>query len=118
MSSQTRAEAIPADPTRALRAITKSWEAFVGRSNIPGTLPRPVIAQRWERCRELGIDPFMERAPTVLQAEEITAILAREDLGRAGKQVGSSAYTPQPEICERLRTRCGRRPVIDRPIMY
>ena len=87
MSRRPAAQSIPADPTRALRSITRSWEAFVGRSNVPGTLPRPVIAQRWQRCRELGIDPFMERAPTVLQAEEITAILAREDLGRAGKQV-------------------------------
>jgi transcriptional regulator of acetoin/glycerol metabolism len=87
MSSQTRAEAIPADPTRAFRAIARSWEAFVGRGNVPSSVPRPVIAQRWQRSRELGIDPFMERAPTVLMAEEIAAILAREDLGRAGKQV-------------------------------
>ena len=87
MSSQTHAEAIPADPTRAFRVIARSWEAFVGRGNVPSSVPRPVIAQRWQRCRELGIDPFMERAPTVLTAEEIAAILAREDLGRAGQQV-------------------------------
>jgi transcriptional regulator of acetoin/glycerol metabolism len=87
MSRRPATQAIPADPTRAFRSITRSWEAFVGRSNVPGGLPRPVIAQRWERCRELGIDPFLERAPTMLMAEEITAILAREDLGRAGKRV-------------------------------
>src|SRR5262245_13826198 len=87
MSGQTHAQAIPADPTKAFRAIARSCEAFVGRGNVPVGLPRPVIAERWQRSRELGIDPFMERAPTVLMAEEIAAILAREDLGRAGQQV-------------------------------
>lgn len=46
-----------------------------------------MIAQRWRNCRDIGIDPLMERAPTVLGPEEIQAILAREDLGRAGRPV-------------------------------
>jgi sigma-54 dependent transcriptional regulator, acetoin dehydrogenase operon transcriptional activator AcoR len=78
---------IPADPSRAYKQIAKSWEAFVGSRKLTGAVPRPVIARSWERSRELGIDPFLERAPTALSAEEIEAILAREDLGRAGRGV-------------------------------
>jgi sigma-54 dependent transcriptional regulator, acetoin dehydrogenase operon transcriptional activator AcoR len=86
-SRNERAEPVPVDPTRAFRKIAKTWEAFVGTNGLTGTLPRPVIAQRWQHCRELGIDPFLQRAPTVLMPEEVDAILAREDLGRAGRQV-------------------------------
>jgi transcriptional regulator of acetoin/glycerol metabolism len=78
---------IPAHPARAFREIARSWEAFVGSSALAGPVPRPVIAQSWQRSRDLGIDPFIERAPTALTPEEIEAILAREDLGRAGRQV-------------------------------
>jgi sigma-54 dependent transcriptional regulator, acetoin dehydrogenase operon transcriptional activator AcoR len=78
---------IPADPSRAYKQIARSWEAFVGSRKLSGALPRPVIAQSWERSRELGIDPFLERAPTALSSEEIEAILALEDLGRAGRGV-------------------------------
>ena len=79
--------AIPPDPPNALKEIGRAWEGFVASGEFVGTLPRPVIAQSWQRCRELGIDPFMDRAPTAISPEEIEAILRREDLGRAGKQV-------------------------------
>jgi transcriptional regulator of acetoin/glycerol metabolism len=78
---------IPARPARAFREIARSWEAFVGSSALTGSVPRPVIARSWQRSRDLGIDPFIERAPTVLTPEEFEAILAREDLGRAGRRV-------------------------------
>lgn len=79
--------AIPPDPSKALKEIARAWEVFVASGEFIGTPPRPVIAQSWQRCRDLGINPLMERAPTVLGPEEIEAILCREDLGRAGKQV-------------------------------
>lgn len=79
--------AIPPDPPNALKEIGRAWEGFVASGEFVGTLPRPVIAQSWQRSRELGIDPFMDRAPTAISSEEIEAILRREDLGRAGKQV-------------------------------
>jgi len=79
--------AIPPDPPNALKEIGRAWEGFVASGEFVGTLPRPVIAQSWQRSRELGINPFMDRAPTVISPEEIEAILLREDLGRAGRQV-------------------------------
>ena len=79
--------AIPPDPSNAQKEIARVWEKFVASGEFVGTSPRPVIAQSWQRCRDLGINPFMDRAPTAISLEEIEAILLREDLGRAGKQV-------------------------------
>ena len=49
--------------------------------------PRPTIARGWQQSRELKIDPFMQRAPEGISAEEIQTILTREDLGQAGRRV-------------------------------
>src|SRR2546429_8101089 len=78
--------AMPPDPPKALKETARAWEVFVGSGEFIGTPPRPVIAQSWQRCRDLGINPFMERAPTVLGPDEIEAILGGEDFGQAGKQ--------------------------------
>jgi sigma-54 dependent transcriptional regulator, acetoin dehydrogenase operon transcriptional activator AcoR len=79
--------ALPAHPSRTSKEIVKAWERFVVTGELGGAAPRPVIAERWQRCRTLGIDPFLDRAPTVVTPEEIAAILACDDLGRAGKEV-------------------------------
>jgi sigma-54 dependent transcriptional regulator, acetoin dehydrogenase operon transcriptional activator AcoR len=71
----------------AAREIARSWEAFVSSGELIGPPLRPLIEERWRTCRELGIDPSMRRAPTVLSPPEIATILAREDLGRAGRSV-------------------------------
>jgi transcriptional regulator of acetoin/glycerol metabolism len=72
---------------KATREIARAWEAFLSSGDLSASCVRPLIAERWRRSRELGIDPLMQRAPTALGAEEIKAILAREDLGRAGRLV-------------------------------
>jgi len=72
---------------KATREITRAWEAFLSSGDLTASCLRPLIAERWRRCRELGIDPMMRRAPTALGVEEIETILAREDLGRAGRSV-------------------------------
>lgn len=46
-----------------------------------------MIAGRWERCRELGIDPCSGRAPGQIELEDVEARLAREALGQAGRDV-------------------------------
>jgi sigma-54 dependent transcriptional regulator, acetoin dehydrogenase operon transcriptional activator AcoR len=79
--------AIPANPLRAAREIGSAWERFVGSGELSGSAPRPTIARRWQQSRELAIDPFMERAPEGIDADEIQAILTREDLGQAGRRV-------------------------------
>ncbi len=80
------AEAVPFARARAAREMTRTWETFLSSGELAGARIRPLIAERWRRCRELGIDPRMQRAPTALSSQEIGAIL-REDLGRAGRPV-------------------------------
>jgi sigma-54 dependent transcriptional regulator, acetoin dehydrogenase operon transcriptional activator AcoR len=90
MSLQHRAPAgaaVPTDPTRAFREIGRAWERFVSSGELASGAIRPLIVQRWQRCRELAIDPTMARAPIALTPEEVDGILARQDLGRAGRQV-------------------------------
>ena len=68
--------------------ITLAWEAFVSSGDLAqSSCIRPLIAERWRRSRALGIDPMMQRAPTAMGGEELETILAREDLGRAGRSV-------------------------------
>jgi transcriptional regulator of acetoin/glycerol metabolism len=79
--------ALPDRPSKVFRELATAWERFVASGELVGGAPRPVIARRWQQCRELAIDPLMDRAPTAITAEELEAILAREDLGQAGQQV-------------------------------
>jgi transcriptional regulator of acetoin/glycerol metabolism len=72
---------------RAVRTIGSAWERFVSSGKVSESIPRPVIARGWQRSRDLNIDPYMERAPDGISAEEIQTILAREDLGQAGRRV-------------------------------
>jgi transcriptional regulator of acetoin/glycerol metabolism len=78
---------IPAHPLRAVRTIGSAWERFIGSGKIVGAIPRPVIARGWQKSRELNLDPYMERAPDGITTEEVQAILAREELGQAGRRV-------------------------------
>ena len=78
---------VPFARARAAREITRSWEVFLSSGELSGQRPRPLIAERWRACRAQGIDPLLRRAPTVLDREEIGAILARADLGRASRSV-------------------------------
>jgi transcriptional regulator of acetoin/glycerol metabolism len=78
---------VPFAQPKAVREIARSWEAFVSSGDLSGAHLRPLIKERWSRCRELGIDPLLQRAPTVLSPSEVRSLLAREDLGRAGRSV-------------------------------
>jgi len=69
------------------REIARTRETFLSSGKLSGPPLRPLIAQRWQSCRDNGIDPLMERAPTALSAQQVQTILAREDLGRAGRAV-------------------------------
>jgi transcriptional regulator of acetoin/glycerol metabolism len=79
--------AVPADPGRTSREIARVWERFVSSGELAGGALRPVIADSWQRCRQLGVDPLLERAPTVVLPGEIDDILASDDFGQAGREV-------------------------------
>jgi len=77
----------PRIPSVSQHSLTRAWEEFVYSGQFATVSPRSVIARSWERSRQLGLDPYAERAPTVMSSEEIEAWLAREDLGHAGRPV-------------------------------
>jgi transcriptional regulator of acetoin/glycerol metabolism len=108
---------------KANRAIASAWESFVSRGKFTGVTPRSVIAQSWQRCRQLGISPGAERAPTEISVEEIESILAGQVLGRAGKRVldlyeglvqGSDHVIVFGDRDGRLLYSVGQRRVLDR----
>jgi len=77
----------PRIPSISQRKLARAWEQFVETGELSDQSPRAVIARSWQRCRELGLDPHAQRAPTLLSSEEIEAWFAREELGRVARPV-------------------------------
>ncbi len=64
--------------------VASAWENFTSSGQFISSTVRPIISQAWEKSRELGIPPQIDRAPTVISAEEIEEKVKKEDLCRAG----------------------------------
>ena len=64
--------------------IAEAWERFTSSGDVEPSTIRHVIRQSWLKSRKLGIDHEIERAPTVITAEEIESRLRTEDLTQAG----------------------------------
>lgn len=65
--------------------IREVRERFIcGEAVEPQGMVRSLIVERWQRCRELGINPCTQMAPMKLSYDELCEILKQEDLGRAG----------------------------------
>lgn len=68
--------------------IAKAWESFTESGEIQThTDVRKVIQQSWFKSRSLGIRPDVDRAQTVITADEIEEKVKGEDLGRVGISV-------------------------------
>jgi transcriptional regulator of acetoin/glycerol metabolism len=78
---------IPENPHAELNSVANVWEKFIGTGELDDNRLRPVIADRWLRSRDLGINPHNERAKSVLSKEELEERLHSENLGIAGKNV-------------------------------
>ena len=78
---------LPTDTHTAQNVVSNNWESFVGTGELNLKEIRPVIANRWQRCRELAINPFKNRAQTVISEEEIESRLHSENLGVSGKNI-------------------------------
>ncbi|RME34056.1 MAG: hypothetical protein D6786_06020, partial [Gammaproteobacteria bacterium] len=77
-----------ANPGASISRIGRSWEAFVTSGDLkPGTELRPVIASRWQECRQLGIAPETERAPLALDPERLEQLLESDLLARCGRRI-------------------------------
>lgn len=83
---------MPPQPSRVYRA----WENFV-QGGATCVEVRPVIARSWQRCRERGVDPLRQVAPTAFLpacAEEAISFrsLAIDCLNYFGQTVTGSDY--------------------------
>ncbi len=86
-TTETSKTLIPQNPLTSLYAVANIWERFVGTGELNHKHLRPVIADSWLRCRDLGINPLNNRARSVISEEEIEAKLHSENLGISGKNV-------------------------------
>lgn len=78
---------IPQNPKTTLHTVANIWEKFIGTGELNDTRLRPVIADRWLRCRDLGINPLSSRAQSVISNEELDEKLHSENLGISGRNV-------------------------------
>ncbi len=86
-STESLKSLIPNNTNASQYAVTNIWERFVGTGELNHSRLRPVIADSWVRCRELGINPLNNRARSVISKEEIEAKLHSENLGVSGKNM-------------------------------
>ncbi|THF61057.1 sigma-54-dependent Fis family transcriptional regulator [Pseudothauera nasutitermitis] len=62
---------------RFLASTQAEWHRFVDTGEVDDSLVRPEVAQSWQRCRVLGIDPRAPKLPVMLDARRLAAV--RED---------------------------------------
>ncbi|MFT5396457.1 MAG: transcriptional regulator of acetoin/glycerol metabolism [Gammaproteobacteria bacterium] len=79
--------AIPLNASASQYAVRNAWEKFVSTGELNHKRLRPVIADSWLRCHELGINPLGTRARSVISKEEIEAKLHTENFGISGVNV-------------------------------
>jgi sigma-54 dependent transcriptional regulator, acetoin dehydrogenase operon transcriptional activator AcoR len=53
------------------------WEKVVVRGETPDRDVRPEIFRSWVKCREIGLDPFMEVSPSSVSGSELDRLLKR-----------------------------------------
>jgi transcriptional regulator of acetoin/glycerol metabolism len=84
---ETTKALISQNSNQSLNAIADIWEKFVGTGELNDNRLRPVIVDRWLKCRDLGINPLIDRAQFVISNDEIENKLYTENLGVSGKNI-------------------------------
>ncbi|MFO1435463.1 MAG: helix-turn-helix domain-containing protein [Gammaproteobacteria bacterium] len=74
-------------PVKSNRQIGVAWERFVATGEFGRNSPRQTIAESWRRCRDLGIRPEANRAPTQLDLQSIEHLLSTAALGVSAVEV-------------------------------
>ncbi len=63
-----------------IREVEAAWEAFISGCEEGLKRVRPVIRESWQRCRRLGVDPYLKKIPLALSARELELLQERADL--------------------------------------
>ena len=67
--------------------LQQAWESFIETGKLQQHAPRQIITESWVRCKKSGINPYFERADSVMSQDELDHYLSCEALGIAGKSV-------------------------------
>lgn len=73
-----------------MRTVTTAWEAFVSGEAAGLERVRPVISASWQRCHRLRVDPYLQKIPLILLAEELEREQERADLTHVSTPVFKS----------------------------
>ncbi len=76
--SDSPAFALPS--RREMQEVATAWEAFMAGRNEGLEKVRPVIRESWQRAQRLGVDPYLQKIPAILSAEELESLQERADL--------------------------------------
>lgn len=61
-----------------LAHVHKDWEQFIGGKSVRVSQQTPkAIIDSWKRCREFGIDPFMNKVSDILKGEKLERLLRK-----------------------------------------
>jgi transcriptional regulator of acetoin/glycerol metabolism len=72
-----------------VRQVREAWERFITSPGEPLSAGdvRPFVVERWLHSLGRGVDPKLERAPSVLDRHEVEEFLRTDELGVAGRAV-------------------------------
>ena len=64
-------------PEPNLSRIDYAWKKFISTDEIDSSVVRPIIADSWKRCKQIGIDPYdrkcFERVGAVVSESRLEA---------------------------------------------
>ncbi len=79
-------------PNQSLVLVEKAWCQYVENGNIDIGILRPEVANSWQRCRNLKVDPFRENESGVNQLELRQRLYAKQRLMQAARPFMENLY--------------------------
>ncbi len=77
---------------RSLVLVEKAWSQYVGNGELDVKILRPEVANSWQRCRNLNVDPFRQAQDIVSQPELRERLYAKQRLVKAARPFMENLY--------------------------
>ena len=59
------------------KAIKKAWLNFIETHTVQSGIIRPEIMESWIRCRDYGVDPYLQSLPNVLSKKQTDELISK-----------------------------------------
>jgi PAS domain S-box-containing protein len=79
-------------PNNSIVLVEKAWSQYVESGQIDVGILRPEVANSWQRCRNLKVDPFGESEGSVNQLELRERLYAKQRLVKAARPFMENLY--------------------------